>query len=57
MTTLTKECVKHTPHLEAVSFYQENFMDFEVTFCEECEQNIQRVDYDGYKWSGWHLTK
>lgn len=57
MITLNKQCEKHIPHKEAISFVQNAFMDYQFTFCESCEQDIQRIDYDGLKWSKWHLTR
>jgi len=44
MTTLTKECVKHTPFVPAISFVSTNASDLgtEYTFCEVCEQDISR---------------
>jgi hypothetical protein len=37
MTTLTK-CVSHTPHISAISMVG----DIEYTFCENCENNVER---------------
>ncbi len=63
MTTLVKECEKHTPHNEAISYYVSNLIDLgtEFTFCENCEQDISRFCYDdderGLRWSNWSVTK
>jgi hypothetical protein len=56
MTTLTNKHI-HTPHLEAISEYNEA----QYTFCESCEQNIDRFwieDPDRLSWwSDWSITK
>ena len=69
MTTLTINtntanlCSKgHTPHLESVSLDNSNFIMIEYTFCEVCENNIDRFfiddDYDRLPyWSKWSITK
>ena len=64
MTTLvnTKECVKHVPHMESISVVAYSFDDAEEhTFCESCEQNINRFcfyDEDrGSVWTKWSVTK
>ena len=67
MTTLTNNitttCDKgHTPHLESVSLDNSNFVMIEYTFCEVCEQNIDRFyiddDYDRLPfWTKWSITK
>jgi hypothetical protein len=60
MTTLEKtiECFKHTPNESAISSYQ----DTEYTFCENCEQNIDRFwvydDSDRLPYStNWSVTR
>ena len=59
MTTLkTKECVTHTPNESAISSYK----DTEYTFCEVCEQNIDRFwvfdDFDRLPFvTKWAVTK
>ena len=60
--TLTKECVTHTPNKAAISVVAQNFYDAdEFTFCEVCEQNIDRFSfYDddrGMVYSKWRVTK
>ena len=68
MTTLTIQnsvsvCDKgHTPHVEAISTDNSNFIMVQYTFCEVCEQNIDRFyiddDYDRLPfWSKWGVTK
>jgi hypothetical protein len=60
MTTLEKtiECLKHTPNESAISSHQ----DAEYTFCEVCEQNIDRFwvfdDFDRLPFvTKWAVTK
>lgn len=55
MTTLTHT---HTPHMESISSHG----DFDFTFCETCENNIERFwvfdDFDRLPFStDWTLTK
>jgi len=38
MTTLNTKCDTHTPHISAISMVG----DTEYTFCENCENNIER---------------
>lgn len=64
MTTLTNtiQCVKHVPNRQAISIVAHSFEDAdEFTFCESCEQNIERFSfYDedrGTVYSKWSLTK
>ena len=64
MTTLTNtiKCDKHVPHIESISLVVHSFDDaVEYTFCENCEQNIDRFSfYDddrGIVWSKWSVTK
>jgi len=63
MITLNKECLKHSPRIEAISFYAENSTDLgtEYTFCEVCENNISRFmseDPDkGYYMTKWSVIK
>jgi hypothetical protein len=57
MTTLTT-CKTHTPNLSAIS----NVNDSQFTFCEVCENNIDRfwITFDGDRlddWSKWRITK
>ena len=62
-TNTTNLCSKgHTPHLESVSLDNSNFIMIEYTFCEVCENNIDRFfiddDYDRLPfWSKWSITK
>jgi hypothetical protein len=60
MTTLTTNtvCKEHTPHLSAVSMVG----DDQFTFCENCEQNIERWynDTDPERlpmWTDWKVSK
>lgn len=51
-------CKEHTPHVSAISTVN----DTQYTFCEVCEQNIDRfwLEFDGDRldmWSKWGLTK
>jgi RNA polymerase-binding transcription factor DksA len=51
-------CKEHTPHLSAIS----SLNDEEYTFCEVCENNIDRfwLEFDGDRldmWSEWRITK
>jgi hypothetical protein len=69
MTTLTMNntttitCAKaHTPHMESVSTVSDFLSMVEYTFCEVCEQNIDRFyiddDYDRLPfWTKWSVTK
>lgn len=60
MTTLEKTtvCVEHNPYYSAIS----EVNDTQFTFCQDCEQNIDRfwLDY-GFErlseWSDWAVTK
>ena len=57
MTTLTT-CKEHNPMLSAIS----NVGDEQFTFCQDCEQNIDRFyiydDYDRLPfWTNWSVTK
>jgi hypothetical protein len=57
-TITTTTCVKHVPHMESIS----NVNDSQYTFCEVCEQNIDRFyiddDYDRLPfWTKWTITK
>jgi len=57
MKTLIKK-KEHNPMLSAVS----TFGDTQFTFCQECEQNIDRfwLEFDGDRmdmWSDWRITK
>ena len=59
MTTLaTIKCVEHNPYYSAIS----EVGDFQYTFCQDCEQNIDRywLDYGMERlpqWSDWSVTK
>jgi hypothetical protein len=59
MTTLNTitVCKEHTPNLLAISEH----MDTQYTFCEVCEQNIDRFWLDDPDrlpmWSKWSLTR
>lgn len=57
MTTLTK-CVEHNPMKSAIS----NVGDEQFTFCQDCEQNIERWynDTDPERlpmWTDWKVSK
>ena len=59
MTTLTiTQCAEHTPNKVAIS----NVGDEQFTFCEVCENNIERW-YDDTEperlpiWSDWRVSK
>ena len=57
MTTLTKT-KEHSPMLSAIS----EIGDTQYTFCQECENNIERYYYDGDperlpEWTDWYVTK
>jgi hypothetical protein len=59
MTTLIHT---HTPHMEAISTTYGMGVDVQYTFCEECEQNIDRAyiydDYDRLPYfTNWSVTK
>lgn len=56
MTTLTKT-KEHNPMLSAIS----EIGDEQFTFCQDCEQNIERSYYDGDperlpEWSDWKVS-
>ena len=60
MTTLEKTtvCVEHNPYFSAIS----EVGDFQYTFCQDCEQNIDRfwLDFGMERlpmWSDWSVTK
>jgi hypothetical protein len=59
MTTLeTIKCVEHNPYFSAIS----EIGDEQFTFCQDCEQNIDRfwLDYGMERlpmWSDWRITK
>lgn len=60
MTTLTinNTCVEHVPFKSAISEIQ----DTQFTFCENCEQNIERwyddTDYERLPmWTNWKVSK
>jgi hypothetical protein len=59
MTTLTinNVCKEHTPNKPAIS----DVADTQFTFCEMCENNIERYYYDGDperlpEWSDWKVS-
>lgn len=57
MTTLTKTH-EHNPMLSAIS----DVADTQYTFCQDCEQNIERYYYDDDperlpEWTDWYVTK
>ena len=57
MTTLTK-CLEHNPMKSAIS----NVGDEQFTFCQDCEQNIERWynDTDPERlpmWTDWKVSK
>ena len=56
--TLTTQCVTHTPNKSAIS----EVGDDQFTFCEVCEQNIERwyndTDPDCLPmWTRWKVSK
>lgn len=56
MTTLT-QCIDHNPMMSAIS----NVEDFQYTFCQDCEQNIERWynDTDPERlpmWTDWKVS-
>ena len=57
MTTLVKECVKHTPNKNAISIHG----DMKYTFCENCESNIYSHYIEDSEimsyWSSWKVGK
>ena len=57
MTTLVKECAKHTPNKNAISIHE----DIKYTFCENCEQNIYSHYIEDSEimsyWSSWKVGK
>jgi hypothetical protein len=58
MTSLITVCKKHTPHLSSIS----EVGDDQFTFCEECENNIERWydDTDPERlpmWTDWKVSK
>lgn len=63
MTTLINTvCDTHTPNKSAISTVYGMGVDVEYTFCEECEQNIERdYFYDDYDrlpfYSKWKVSK
>ena len=57
-TLLTTKCVEHNPYFSAIS----EVGDFQYTFCQDCEQNIERYYYDSDPeqfptWTDWYVTK
>ena len=56
--TINKVCKTHTPNKSAIS----EVVDTQFTFCEECENNIERWynDTDPERlpmWSSWVVSK
>ena len=56
--TINKVCKTHTPNKSAIS----NVGDNQFTFCEECENNIERYYYDSDpeqfpRWTDWYVSK
>ena len=63
MTTLVKNtvCVKHTPFIPAISTVSVGYDAEQFTFCENCEQNIERSSFEdsdrGNVWTKWVVSK
>ena len=58
MTTLNTMCREHNPLKSAIS----EIGDEQFTFCQNCEQNIERYYYDGDPeqlpmWTDWYVSK
>ena len=58
MNSTIIKCVEHTPFKSAISEYA----DTQFTFCENCEQNIERWynDSDSERlpmWTDWKVSK
>lgn len=58
MTTLNTMCKEHNPFIPAIS----EINDTEFTFCQDCENNIERWydDTDPERlpmWSDWKLSR
>lgn len=58
MNSTITMCKTHTPNVSAIS----NVNDTQFTFCEICENNIDRfwLEFDGDRldmWSDWSVTK
>lgn len=60
MITLEKTtvCVEHTPMVSAIS----EVSDTQYTFCQDCENNIERYYYDSDPeqfpmWTDWKVSK
>jgi len=54
----TTVCQEHTPNISAIS----NVRDEQYTFCESCENNIERfwLEFDGDRmdmWSKWTISR
>ena len=60
MTSLnTIVCEVHTPHLSAISYTSNMCFEEQFTFCEVCEQNIERwadLDNPFSSWSKWKVS-
>jgi hypothetical protein len=57
-TLIITKCVEHNPNKSAIS----NVGDEQFTFCETCENNIERFyifdDYDRLPfWTDWKVSK
>jgi hypothetical protein len=58
MTTLTTKCVEHNPMKSAIS----EIADTQFTFCQDCENNIERwyndTDPDRLPmWTDWKVSQ
>ena len=58
MTITITMCKEHTPNISAIS----EIGDEQFTFCENCENNIERFyDYGDIEvlpmWTDWYLSK
>ena len=58
MTTLNTLCKDHNPMVSAISEIGDN----QFTFCQDCEQNIERYYYDSDPeqfpmWTDWYVSK
>ena len=58
MNSTIIKCVEHTPFKSAIS----EIGDEQFTFCQDCENNIERYYYDGDPerlpmWTDWKVSK
>ncbi len=56
--TIIQVCKTHIPNKSAISEVGDN----QFTFCEECENNIERYYYDSDpeqfpRWTDWYVSK